>query len=270
MQAPPPQAIVRQMNIVARAEIEAIVAGLRAGGEAAWSAPTACAGWVARDVVVHLVGVNQFFLAATRAALEGTTAPSFEPAQHEARLAPLRQLSNEALLGGLERSREAYATYLESLSDQQLSRPVEMPFGALPAWQLDGVTLNEIAIHHWDLRARREADARISAEAVPMLLPVNLGAVALLANGEKPDGTWQLDLTGPAGGPLTIRAQGGQVTAQPGPAPNPDARLALEAEALIRLIWGRLDLAEAIEKGQIQVQGDRGRALALQQMFRGV
>jgi uncharacterized protein (TIGR03083 family) len=263
-----PEAMVRQFNTVGRAEVDAILATMRAGWDAAWSAPTACEGWVARDIVIHLIGATQFFLTMTRAVVEGTPPPALDPAQLEARQAALRQWSHDQLLSELQRSRAEYSSYLEGLSTEQLETPMEI-FVTLPAWQFDGVLLNELVIHHWDLRAPQEPDARLRPEAVPLLVQVHRGDLTLLATGEKPDGTWQLDLAEPASGPVTIRAQGGQVAAQPGPASNPDARLALTPEAFLRLVWGRLDLAAAIDRGEVRVQGDRDRALALKQMFRG-
>jgi uncharacterized protein (TIGR03083 family) len=270
MQAPPPpEVMTRTINELARAETAAIIAELRDGGEAAWNAPTSCQGWVARDVVVHLIGAAQLFPAITRAALEGTPAPSVDPADHEARLAPLRQRSRDDLLAELERSGAEYASYLEGLDAGALSRPVTMPYVTLPAWQFDGIWLNELAVHHWDLRAPRDPGAQVNPRTLPVLVPLHAGALPLLAIGEKTDGAWQLDVSEPANGPFTVRVQDGQVTAQPGAASNADARLTLDGDAFLRLIWGRLDLAAAIDSGRVKVEGDRDRALALQRLYPG-
>jgi uncharacterized protein (TIGR03083 family) len=266
---PPPEVLVRNVNALARAETAAIVGELRAGGEAAWMAPTACSEWVARDVVVHLVGAAQAMLGNARAALEGRPAPSDDPAAIEARLAPLRQLSGEALLAELERAGAEYAAYLEGLPPEQLAQPVAGAGITLQAWQWDGIYLDELVVHHWDLRVPQTPDARLTADAMPFLVPMFLQALPLLAIGEKTDGTWQLDVAGPTEGPVTIRVSGDQVTAQPGPASNSDARLGLEGEAFLRFIWGRLDLPAAIDSGYVQLQGDRDRALALQRIYPG-
>jgi hypothetical protein len=104
---------------------------------------------------------------------------------------------------------------------------------------------------------------------MPFLVPMFLQALPMLAVGEKTEGTWQLDVAGPTAGPVTIRVDGDQVTALPGPAPNPDARLALEGEAFLRFVWGRLDLPATIDSGYVQLQGNRDRALALQRLYPG-
>jgi hypothetical protein len=136
-------------------------------------------------------------------------------------------------------------------------------------WLVATVVFNEIVVHHWDIRAAREPDARLNPEAVPLLIAFSLRGVPLLGRGEKTDGTWQLDVEGPGGGPVTLTVAGDQASAQHGPAARPDARVALDGDALVRLTWGRLDMAEALASGRVRVDGDRERALALQRLFPG-
>jgi putative sterol carrier protein len=110
----------------------------------------------------------------------------------------------------------------------------------------------------------------VSPESVPLLVTMALGRLATLGRGEKTDGTWQLDVEGPTGGPVAVRVQSDQVSVERGPATNPDARLTLDGDAFVRLAWGRLDLPQAIAAGKVRVEGDRDRALALQRLFCGI
>jgi hypothetical protein len=48
-----------------------------------------------------------------------------------------------------------------------------------------------------------------------------------------------------------------------------DVMLALPVEAWVRLVWGRLDLARALDAGIVRATGERERALALGGVFRG-
>jgi hypothetical protein len=137
-------------------------------------------------------------------------------------------------------------------------------------WQLALVRMNELVLHHWDIRAAQQPALPVDSEGVPLALDMSLGGAQIMAtHGEKIDGTWQLDVTGPGGGPVAVRVQGDQVTAQRGMAPAADVRLGLASEALLRLMWGRLDLGAAIDEGRVRLDGDRARALALQRLFPG-
>lgn len=267
---PPIETIVRDSNRVARAEVQALVGELRAGGDAAWNAPTACKGWAAKDVVAHVAGAIYFFSGATHAALDGQPTPPFDAGQAQAAAAELLAQPAPAVLNVLAERNEDFCEYLDSLDVAALPTAVPLGFMTLPVWQVAVARLNEVAIHCWDVRVVREASARIQPDAVPLLVPGNVELASVLAQGEKTTATWLLDVDGPAGGPVTVRVQGDQVAIERGAAPSPDARLALDGEALLRLLWGRLDLGAAIDSGQVRLDGDRAKALALQRLFPGV
>ena len=266
---PPPNVMARSINDLVRSETATLVSELREGGDAAWNAPAFCKGWVAKDAVVHLIVGNGMFDAALDASLNGTPPAAPDPAQSEARVAGLNAQSREQLLAQLERQIVEYTNRFDALDAATLQRPVVLPFTTLPLWQFPGLRLNEAAIHHWDVRAGRFPDARITAGVVPYLVGMLVPAMPMLAGGEKVDGTWQLDVDTPTGGPLTLRVQNGTVQVERGPAPNPDVRLTLDGDAFIRLVWGRLDLAAAIDSGRVRIEGERERALALQRLFPG-
>jgi uncharacterized protein (TIGR03083 family) len=270
MNGPPPDELVHDLNRVARAETAALVGELRAGGDAAWSAPAHCSGWAAKDTVAHLVRACELQLGFLRAGVEGRAPAPFDPAQMQAIETELAAQPRDELLARLERSQAAFASYTDGLDVNALQRPVQMPFGTIHAWQVPMILLDELVVHHWDIRAPQNPDARLTPEAVPALVLFIGASMPMLALGEKQDGTWQLDVDAPTGGPITLRVQNGQVSVQPGPAPAPDVRLALDGDAFVRLIWGRLDLPAAIASGRVRVQGDRERALALQRLYPGV
>jgi uncharacterized protein (TIGR03083 family) len=270
MEQPPLDAVVRSIIEAARDELAALVREQRAGGEAAWNAPTYCPGWQARDVIAHLRMVPAVYEDQLRPVVAGRPQPPFELERARALTAQFAALPREELLADLERAYAADFAFYEGLDAAVLERPVALPFGTVPLGYTAAVRLNELAIHHWDIRAGLDPRARLTPEAVPLLATILTMAVGALAHGEKTDGTWQLDVDAPGGGPLTLRVQGDQVSAVPGPAERPDARLALDGDAWVRLGWGRLDLAAEIERGRVRVEGDRARALALQRLFTGV
>ena len=70
--------LTRNINSLVRAEAQALVAEQRAGDDAAWNAPTYCAGWAARDAVAHLLLGARLVEGATRAAMEDAPPPPFD------------------------------------------------------------------------------------------------------------------------------------------------------------------------------------------------
>jgi uncharacterized protein (TIGR03083 family) len=267
---PPIETIVRDSNRVSRAEVQALIHELRTGGDAAWNAPTRCPGWAAKDAVAHIVQAITLLNALTHAALDGQTLPPFDPAQAAAASAQLLAQPRELIWSVLSERNEDYCEYLDSLDVAALPTPVNLTYAVVPVWQVALVRMNELILHHWDVRAGRQPDARVESEGVPLALDLSLGGATLLAtHGEKTPGVWQLDVTGTGGGPVIVRVQGDQVSAQRGTAPSADVRLSMASEALLRLMWGRLDVAAAIDSGHVGVDGDRGKAVALQRLFPG-
>jgi uncharacterized protein (TIGR03083 family) len=267
---PPIETIVRDSNRISRAEVLVLVRELRTGGDAAWNAPTRCPGWAARDVVAHVVGAITLLNAMTHAALDGQPPPPPDHAQAEAAAAQLLAQPRELIWSVLSERNEDYCEYLDSLDVAALPTPVDLTYVVIPVWQVALLRMSEIVLHHWDIRAGRQPDARLNSEGVPLALDLSLGGAGLLAtHGEKTPGTWQLDVQGPGGGPITVRVRGDQVTAQRGTAPSPDVTLSLASEALLRLFWGRLDLAADLDGGRARLDGDRAKALALQRLFPG-
>jgi uncharacterized protein (TIGR03083 family) len=270
VQQPPLDVMVRHIIQAARDELAVLVQEQRAGGEAAWNAPTYCPGWQAHDAIAHLRMVPAVFEEQLRPIVAGTPPPPFDPERPRALVARFAALPREELLADLERAYAEDFAFYEGLDAAVLERPVPLPFGTLPLGHTAAIRLSELAIHHWDIRAGVDPRARLTPEAVPLLAAILTMAVGALAHGEKTDGVWQLDVDAPGSGPLTLRVQGDQVSAAPGRAERPDARLALDGDAWVRLGWGRLDLAAEIERGRVRVEGDRARALALQRLFTGV
>jgi hypothetical protein len=189
----------------------------------------------------------------------------------QARHEGLKGLPRDEVLATLEREGAAYREYLAGLTPEQLAKEIAAPWANLPLWQFAAIFVNELVLHHWDLRAVNDPDARLSEQAAPFLAGMLVPAMPLLAVGEKTDGIWQLDIAGPHGTvPVTLEVRGEQVTPRQGPAPSPAARLGLDADTFVRFIWGRLDLEAAIASGRVSVTGDRDSAQALAHLFPGV
>jgi uncharacterized protein (TIGR03083 family) len=137
---------------------------------------------------------------------------------------------------------EAFVRRLESLDAGQRERFHLEMFGMdLDTAGLARMRLSEHAIHSWDVAVALDPATRVAPEAVDLIVDT-LGPLA--ARSGKPDGT-KLRLHVSASGPqrdFTLES-GETVTLAPSAA-GEDAELPelrLPAEALVRLVYGRLD-----------------------------
>ena len=106
-------------------------ARVRAAGPDAWSKPSPCEEWTARDVVTH-VGNN---LLGVTAGLQGG-----EPRQIAA---------DEDIVGAWDEARDQF---LGTLPTADLSTTMPGPFGPMPAEQMIGrIIATDVLVHTWDL-----------------------------------------------------------------------------------------------------------------------
>jgi putative sterol carrier protein len=71
-------------------------------------------------------------------------------------------------------------------------------------------------------------------------------------------------------GAMTITVQEGQVRVERGALGTPDVTLHLSADRYVRLLVGRLHLARAMDRGEVRLEAERGRALELTRIFAGI
>jgi uncharacterized protein (TIGR03083 family) len=115
---------------------------------AEWSVASRCEGWSVRDVVAHLVGVNQYWALSMSSALAGSPtrflATSFDPVATPAALVErTRGWGPEEVLRQYMESVESLAVVIDGLSDEQWTLPAEAPPGHLE--------LRAVALHAlWD------------------------------------------------------------------------------------------------------------------------
>jgi uncharacterized protein (TIGR03083 family) len=264
------EAFARDCTAQIRSEVAALLATVRAGGAALWDAPTYCQGWAVKDAVAHVVTAIGVHDGNTRAALAGRPPELLGAERAAERNQALAAQPREEVLAALDAAARRYAELLDGLDAAALETPVPLPFGTFSVAAIAMIVLDEVVIHHWDIRQPRDPDARLTPAAVPLLAVGLLPAIGLLCRGPKTDGIWQLDVDTPTVGPLTLRVQGDQATVERGAAAAPDVHVAIAGEAFPLLLWGRLDVAAALAGGRLRLlAGERARALALQQMFPG-
>jgi uncharacterized protein (TIGR03083 family) len=258
---------------VVRAQARRLAAELRALDEAGWQAPSACEGWTVKDVASHMAESADRFQQIIRARLQGAPAPEFTPALRAERQAAVKARSGGEIADQIEHGAAGTFDLLEGASPEGLAGTVRMPFGEVALGQLAPQRLQESTLHSWDIARARDPHAALDADAVPLLLDLVLASAGRLAAkgaSEAREGTYRLELTGPGGGPVALSVRDGEVRAERGAPAAADATIHLPSEACVRLLWGRLDLADAVQRGAVRVEGDREKALRLSRVFRGV
>jgi uncharacterized protein (TIGR03083 family) len=161
------------------------------------------------------------------------------------------------------RADHAVVERFESLDDGQRERLRLAVFGMdLDTTGLARMRLGEHAIHTWDIAVALDPAARVAPDAVGLLVDT-LGQVA--ARSGKPGGQPRrvhISTNGPER--HFILEAGETVTLEPGEREESLPELRLPAEALIRLIYGRLDPAHTPPAEAREVDLDE-----LRQMFPG-
>jgi uncharacterized protein (TIGR03083 family) len=161
---------------------------------------------------------------------------------------------------------------LEGLSDAELAGISADFFGmmTLDAAGLVRMRLSEHAVHTWDVAEALDAAAEVAPDAVELLLP-HLPMIAGWT-GKSEEGPFRLRLraTGPEADFLLDVADKVTLGAWPGEGPagaTADGQVQLPAEALVRLVYGRLDPAHT---PPVEVSGDPGLLDRARAVFPGL
>lgn len=213
-----------------------IVAGLDGEGLRAQSYDTE---WSVADVLSHLGSGAEIFSLYVDAGVTGGDPPTVEDFKPIWETWNARSPEQQA-----ERSvaaNEALVARAEALTPAERAAFHVTMFGRMPAGLSDvlGMRLSEHALHTWDVAVALDPAAKVAPDAVDLLvdrLPMLAGflgkkapapvAVAVTTTG--PERAFTLDT-------------GGVSVAPAGVGDAPTASLALPAEALLRLVYGRLD-----------------------------
>jgi uncharacterized protein (TIGR03083 family) len=225
------------------------------------SAPSYDDEWSIADVASHLGSQAEIFNLFLEAGLEGS-----DPPDHDAFLRiwdrwnakpPADQVADSVA------ANETLVSRIEDLpADDRNGFAVEMFGGTRDLAALTGMRLSEHAVHTWDIAVALDPAATVAQEAVDVLVDA-LPATASRGTQPVPGATPVIVAT-------TAPARTFRVTLEPDVAVHPldgvaAADLTMPAEALLRLVYGRLDPAHTPSA----VSGDTARLADLRRAFRG-
>jgi len=162
---------------------------------------------------------------------------------------------------------EKHVRALEQLSDDDLAR-ISFPFFGMT---LDSVgmirlRLGEHALHTWDVAVSGDPAARVSPDAVSLLID-NVPQFLAPRLGRPPDVPFRTRIrtSGPDRDYLLIAADPVSMTDWPGDGGGADSEVRMPSEALLRLAYGRLDPAHT----PAEVTADEADLERLRKVFPG-
>jgi uncharacterized protein (TIGR03083 family) len=212
-----------------------------------------CPGWRLADLAAHLGEIHQW---ANHAVVAGTPDAVPTPAPQDR-------------AGLVNWYRDAANTLLTTLRDVDPSAPV-WTFGPKPRmasfWQRRQA--HETTIHHWDAAASQGTalaiDDAVAEDGIDELLTVFFPRQVRLGRTPPLERALALVLDGPDGAqkPATERRRvlaGDGVGPASAPDAEADASVAGPAEALLLLLWGRIDLDDP----RLTIDGDPATARAV-------
>jgi uncharacterized protein (TIGR03083 family) len=239
---------------------------LRALSGEEWRGPTACTEWTVYDLAAHVVGEAVWFPNLVRGVTKG------EPPLPSELYREMKSWPLERIVDTLARAADELWTAVDEADIDHLQQVVDIGWTRLPMWKSTQVSAAEAVYHNWDLRAPRQPDATIP---LPWARHVAVGMAELAPFFAHQQGIVEapgcyLLQVGDGIGLVTIIAANGQFTVEEGTRGVPDVKLSLTADQYLRLLAGRFLLAPAIERGEVQVEGDPRRSSALNRIFQGV
>jgi len=219
--------------------------------------------WSVAQVLSHLGSGAQIFTLILQAGLAGVDAPGMDVmqpiwAEWDAK-GPVAMRDDALAVDG------ALVAALEDLGDEERAAfGIPLWFGPATIDDVVRMRMAEHAVHVWDVEVSFDRSAQVADDAVALLLP-GLGATAA-RSGKVPAEPFSAALSTTDGrGDWTVAA-GDPVTLSPSVPGSDLSVVRLPSEALLRLVYGRLDPDH--EPAGIEQTGAHGLA-DLRHVFQG-
>jgi len=211
-----------------------LVGGL---GDADLERATSDHGWSVAEVLSHLGSQSEIFATFIDAGVQGTEPPSnesFVPIWEAWNAKSPRDKAADALSADA-----AFLATVEALDEDQLAHFELHLFGMdADAATLLSMRLGEHALHSWDVEVLFDEGAVLAPDATELIVD-RLGVLAGRV-GQPEDTPRHIEILSSAPTRRFV-LDTGAVSLEPGNAPEGAARLEISSEALVRLVYGRLD-----------------------------
>lgn len=222
---------------VLRASQERLAAMVESLEDGELDRPSYDMGWSIADVLSHLGSQAEIFSLFVDTGLEGTAPPSnesFGPIWEEWNAKSSKAKAVDSLAADA-----AFLERLEGLSEDELAAFELSIFGMeVDANRLLGMRLGEHALHSWDMAVVLDDRALLAPDATELLVDTLDALVSRAGRPESEPLTVNVIASSPARHFVLDMAT---VSLTSGKAVEGSPQLELSAEALIRLVYGRLD-----------------------------
>ena len=274
-----------QMSDVIRlvcSEAERLGEFLSGLNEADWAKDSYCEGWVIGDVVGHLAGGAESWVNSIGRAVDG----DYNPPEGQAFLTPGDRASGITAQAArtayqqqgtqlLERFKTGYsrlAEVLDGLKPEDWDKLCFHRRGPMTVGDYVEVRLQELTVHGWDIRWGVEP----SAEMWPDALGVMVGRVPRWVSNAFMPGLalstptrFRFDVAQPVPVHEDYLVTGEEFKVETGRQDPADVTFKCDTGNYILLIFGRLDVAEAVANGRLTVEGPQDLAANFTQWFQG-
>lgn len=240
------------------------IAGLCAGlDEAGFLTATELPGWTVKDVLSHILG--------TERSLRGEMPPDLATVGEHVRndlgafnerwVDSLRRLSGAEVLAQFREVTEAQAADRYRLTAEELAALGPTVFGEMSLEDWLNVRLFDSFSHEQDIRRALHRPGNLDGEparrAVRRGVSVLPRAVGKAARGMADGVRFEAAVDAPVGGRWVVVVSGGRGALEDAPLGGGfDAGLRADADAFLRLVWGRVTPERAERDGGLTVSGD--------------
>ena len=247
----------------------------------AWGQPSACERWEGRDVIGHLTWMAEFYVEAVSRAVQGNVSPpegfpavgastgaSFDEFIAQ-RAIVCRQSLGEQLLPTFSIRLAQLIHLLATRTPQDWEKPAYRFSRTVPLRNYLYLSIQELALHGWDIRSALEPVAHLSVASPPALMDripqrFTIPWVADFSRGASLPSPicYRWDMTGGVSSPYDIVVENGTCRIEPGGAAVGHVTFRSDTETFVLLMYGRLTLELAIATSRLSVEGDQGLVTA--------
>ncbi|PKB79449.1 MAG: hypothetical protein BZY88_13495 [SAR202 cluster bacterium Io17-Chloro-G9] len=248
----------------------------------AWSLNSACEGWTVGDVVGHLTsGAESWAANATRAVAGDADPPpgqqflaTGERGSHLISQTAIsaRQQMGPNLLSGYTTAHARLRQVLSSLGPEDWDKPCYHRRGPMPLKDYISLRVQELSVHGWDIRSGLDKSAELGEESLPVLVskvPRWLRTAFLPGQGLPTPTRFRFDISGPVPIKEDLLVTGDDYQVEPSGGNQADVTFQCNTGNYILLIFGRLNLEEALTGGRLAIGGAKDRASEFTTWFQG-
>lgn len=269
----------REIHDAAISELDRLTELVEHVPQDSWSKASAAAGWNVGDVVAHLNLALGLYTRLLSVALKGggssgvwkafgqatkKLAPVASPAFNAVNNAMPRLVSSvaapEVVRGQFQAAARKYRERLDEIGPTDYMRPIQYMGGPWPLSFFLAATVNEMAVHGWDIASRLSGDAHLGPGARAVLPSFYWGASGYMFHPpEGLNGAVQASLRDDTTELWWTLANGSEHHGA-GTALHHDALITGESGTFVLVLSGRIRAEEALSSTSLTVEGNEALA----------